>query len=70
MGREATCACDWGGAKTEVKALLEPPELILRGSLRNRIPIAAMKQIRPTVTGCTSSSTASLWHSILEATWR
>jgi len=41
MGREATCACDWGGAKTEVKALLEPPELILRGSLRNRIPIAA-----------------------------
>src|ERR1700735_971163 len=40
MGREATCACDWGGAKTEVK------ELILRGSLRNRIPIAAMKQIR------------------------
>ena len=46
MGREATCACDWGGAKTEVKALLEPPELILRGSLRNRIPIAAMKQIR------------------------
>jgi hypothetical protein len=45
MGREATCACDWGGAKTEVKALLEPPDMILRGGIRRRIPIAAMKRI-------------------------
>ena len=46
MGREATCACDWNGTKAEVKALIEPPELILRGGIRRRIPIAAMKQIR------------------------
>jgi hypothetical protein len=29
-----------------VKALIEPPELILRGGIRRRIPIAEMKQIR------------------------
>jgi hypothetical protein len=32
--------------KAEVKVLIEPPELILRGGVRRRIPIAAMKQIR------------------------
>ncbi len=46
MGREAQCACDWNGTKTEVKALIEPPELILRGGIRKRVPISAMKQIR------------------------
>jgi hypothetical protein len=46
MGREAICTCYWNGAKTEVKALIEPPELILRGGIRCRVPIAAMKQIR------------------------
>jgi hypothetical protein len=46
MGREAICACDWNGMKTEVKALIEPPELILRGGIRRRVPIAAMKQIK------------------------
>lgn len=46
MGREATCICDWNGAKTEVKALIEPPELILRGAIRRKIPLAAIKQIR------------------------
>jgi hypothetical protein len=46
MGREAICTCDWDGTKAEVKALIEPPELILRGGVRRRIPIAAMKQIR------------------------
>jgi hypothetical protein len=40
------CTCDWDGTKAEVKALIEPPELILRGGVRRRIPIAAMKQIR------------------------
>lgn len=40
MGREATCTCDWNGIQAEVKALIEPPELILRGAIRRRIPIA------------------------------
>jgi len=46
MGQEARCACDWNGTKAQVKALIEPPDLILRGSISRRIPIAAMKQIR------------------------
>jgi hypothetical protein len=46
MGREAECACDWNGAKTKVKALIEPPELILRGELRRRIPFSAMQRVR------------------------
>jgi hypothetical protein len=46
MGREATCQCSWNGAKHEVKALLEPPELILRGELRRRVPFAKMKSIK------------------------
>lgn len=46
MGREATCTCDWAGTKSRVKALVEPPDLILRGELRQRIPIAQMKQLR------------------------
>jgi hypothetical protein len=46
VGREALCACNWNGSRAEVKALIEPPELILRGGMRRRIPIAAMKQIR------------------------
>lgn len=46
MGREATCECDWNGTKAQAKALIERPDLILRGSISRRIPIAAMKQIR------------------------
>jgi hypothetical protein len=46
MGREAACICDWNGSRAEVKALIEPPELILRGAMRRRIPIAEMRQIR------------------------
>jgi hypothetical protein len=46
MGQEARCACQWNGGTAEVKVLLEPPELILRGGLRRRIPFAAMKKIR------------------------
>jgi hypothetical protein len=40
------CTCNWEGTEAEVKALIEPPELILRGGIRRRIPIAEMKQIR------------------------
>lgn len=46
MGREALCTCIWSGRKSEVKALLEPPELILRGEIRKRIPYTKMKGVR------------------------
>jgi hypothetical protein len=46
MGREAQCICIWNGAKSKVKALLEPPELILRGEIRRRIPIAKLEHVR------------------------
>lgn len=45
MGREANCVCEWNGAPAKVKALIEPPDLILRGGLRSKIPIAEMKRI-------------------------
>jgi len=46
MGREAACTCVWEGKKSTVKALIEPPELILRGELRRRVPIAKMQSIK------------------------
>ena len=46
MGREATCICVWDGKKSTVKALIEPPELILRGELRRRVPIAKMHAVK------------------------
>lgn len=45
MGREASCICEWKNERARVKVLLEPPELILRGEIKRRIPIASMKQI-------------------------
>jgi hypothetical protein len=38
MGREARCSCRWAGGEGEVKALLEPELLVLRGALRRSIP--------------------------------
>lgn len=46
MGREADCTCDWNGTTAKVKALVEPPELILRGELRRRVPYAQMRHVR------------------------
>jgi hypothetical protein len=46
MGREATCTCNRNGEIARVKALLEPPEMILRGELRSRIPFAKMKRVK------------------------
>ena len=46
MGREAECTCDWNGTTAKVKALVEPPELILRGEFRRRIPFARMQHVR------------------------
>ena len=45
MGREAICTCVWNGHTHEVKVLLEPPELIVRGEVRHRIPVAKIKEI-------------------------
>jgi hypothetical protein len=45
MGREANCICDWNGTSAQIKALLEPPELILRGGLLRRIQFAEIKRI-------------------------
>ena len=46
MGREAMCRCAWGKTQHDVKALLEPPELIVRGELRRRVPFAKMKGVK------------------------
>src|SRR6202035_2973544 len=46
MGREAECNCNWNGTSAQVRALIEPPELILRGGLRHRIPFAEMQHVR------------------------
>ena len=48
MGREAICTCDWAGEVTEVKALLETSEIILRGGIRKRIPFSQLQQVRVT----------------------
>ncbi len=46
MGREAECECAWNGGRCRVKALLEPPDLVLRGEIRRRLPLAQLKEIR------------------------
>src|SRR6202046_5203153 len=46
MGREATCMCEWNGQMARVKALIEPPELILRGEIRRRLPFSELRQLR------------------------
>jgi hypothetical protein len=45
MGREAECSCDWNGATASVKALVEPPDLLLRGGIKQRIPFAEMRKV-------------------------
>jgi hypothetical protein len=46
MPQESACICEWDGAPARVKATLEPPELILRGEIRKRIPFSRMKNVR------------------------
>jgi hypothetical protein len=46
MGREAVCTCDWAGEVTEVKALLETNELILRGGLRRKLPFYELQGVK------------------------
>jgi hypothetical protein len=46
MGRESKCACQCNGSTYQVKALLEPPELILRGEIRRRLSFSRLTGIR------------------------
>ena len=46
MGREAECEVVCNGSRARVKALIEPPELILRGELRRRLPLSGLKDVR------------------------
>ena len=46
MGREAACSCNWAGTSAQVKALIEPPNLILRGDLRRRLPLSELRNVR------------------------
>lgn len=48
MGREAKCICEWNGESAEVTALIEPPDLILRGGLRRKMPLAQIHRISAT----------------------
>jgi hypothetical protein len=45
MGREATCHCQWNAESGDCKVLLETSELIVRGPIRRRVPIASLTQI-------------------------
>jgi hypothetical protein len=46
MGLEARCTCRLNDGSGEVRALLETRELILRGELKRKFPIATISQIR------------------------
>src|SRR5215472_12135337 len=46
MGREAECTCNCAGQIAKVKALIEPPELILRGGIKRKMPLAKLEEVR------------------------
>jgi hypothetical protein len=46
MGREAACECESNGVRSHVKAIIEPPELILRGEQRRRLPLSGLTEVR------------------------
>jgi hypothetical protein len=45
MGREAQCQSTWAGESGVCKVLLEAGELIFRGAIRRRVPIASLTHI-------------------------
>jgi hypothetical protein len=45
MGREATCECRWANHAGQCKVLLETHELILRGSISRRVPVATLTHV-------------------------
>jgi hypothetical protein len=51
MGRETTAIVHWRGQTGEAKVLLEADELILRGGVKDRIPRAAIGDVRRTADG-------------------
>jgi hypothetical protein len=46
MGKELECACQWKGQSGTARVYLEAMELILRGGVKARIPIAAMETVK------------------------
>ena len=46
MGLEARCTCRLNEGSGEVRALLETRELILRGELKRKFPLASITQVR------------------------
>ena len=51
MGAEATCTLTYAGETAEVKALLETDELITRGPVRLKIPLAGVSRPRRSTGG-------------------
>ncbi len=51
MGREVRCNCRWGNTEAAVTALLEPTEIILRGAIKRRVPLANLADVRATKAG-------------------
>lgn len=45
MGREAICQCLWGAESGQCKVVLETSELIVRGSIRRRVPVASLTKV-------------------------
>ena len=46
MGRESECVFECDDTRAKVKALIEPPDLILRGEIRRRFRISELRHIR------------------------
>jgi hypothetical protein len=46
MGRQANCRCDWNNETAQVTALVEPPNLILRGEIRRKLPLSQLRHVR------------------------
>jgi hypothetical protein len=73
MGREATCHCQWGAESGQCKVVLETSELIIRGPIRRRVPIASLTKVstqgndlrfhvaEDAVTLCLGASLAQSW---------
>jgi hypothetical protein len=45
MGREASCHCNWAGEAGTCKVLLESTELIVRGVIRRRVALSALREV-------------------------
>ena len=46
MGREVQCRCRWAAQTSAVKALLESDEIIIRGEIKRRVPLAEARHLR------------------------